>query len=48
MQDQLGGNGDGSSRLSSYDLMKSKLQEDRQAMLSARTQADKKRAQQQS
>jgi hypothetical protein len=36
--DQLGGNGDGSSRVPSYDLMKSKLQEDHQAMLSARTQ----------
>jgi hypothetical protein len=46
--DRLGGNGDGSSRLSSYNLMKSKLQDDHRTMLSARTQADKKRAQQKS
>jgi hypothetical protein len=47
-RDQPGGNGDGTSRLSYFLKMKSKLEEDRQALLSADTPLNKKRAQQQS
>jgi hypothetical protein len=47
-RDQLGGNGDGTSRLSYFLKMKSKLEEDWRALLSAITPLDKKRAQQQS
>jgi hypothetical protein len=46
--DQPGGNGDGTSRLSYFLKMKSKVEEDRQALLSADTLLDKKRAQRQS
>ena len=42
---QPGGDGDGSSRLSSYVKMKSMVREDRQALLSASTIPDKRRAQ---
>jgi hypothetical protein len=47
-RDQPGGNGDGTSRLSYFLKMKSKLEEDWWALLSADTLLDKKRAQQQS
>ena len=47
-RDRPGGNGDGTSRLSYFLKMKSKLEEDRRALLSAVTPLDKKRAQQQS
>ncbi len=46
-RDRLGGNGDGTSRLSYFFKMKSKLEEDQQTLLSAITPLDKKRAQQQ-
>ena len=47
-RDRPGGNGDGTSRLSYFLKMKSKLEEDWRALLSADTPLDKKRAQQQS
>ena len=47
-RDRPGGNGDGTSRLSYFLKMKSKLEEDWWALLSADTPLDKKRAQQQS
>ena len=45
---QPGGNGDGSSRLSSFVKMKSMVRNDREALLSASTAPDKRRAQKKS
>jgi hypothetical protein len=47
-RDRPGGNGDGTSRLSYFLKMKSKVEEDQRALLSAATPLDKKRAQRQS